>query len=299
MKHRILMVVNPKAGRAKIKKYVNDIRNNLERSQYKIDLKHTTVENSATDIIKSYKKDFDILVVCGGDGTLNQAVQALHDIDKYVQIGYIPTGTTNDFARSIGVAFNKLELSNNLDKYTTEKVDLGKFNDRVFNYVVSAGIFSKTSYSTSTKAKNRFGRLAYLVSGAKEIFICKPYRLIVRSKDKSIDDEFIYCSVSNSKYVGGFNIFKKENVEMDDGELEAIFIKKPKSFHKLIKLLCKVINGNFNDDHVRYFKAPELEIESDKDTEWSIDGEYSGKVKKIKITNIRKRMEYIVPGNQL
>ena len=297
MRQRILMIVNPKAGRAKIKKYVNDIRSNLEKSEYKIDLKHTTVENSATDIIKNYKKDFDILVVCGGDGTLNQAVQALNDIDKDVQIGYIPTGTTNDFARSLGVAFNKLELSNNMAKYTTERVDLGKFNNRVFNYVVSSGIFSKTSYSTSTKAKNRFGRLAYITAGIKEVFICKPYRLNVKSKDESIEDEFIYCSVSNSKYVGGFNIFKKEHVEMDDGELEAIFIKKPKSFPKTIRLICKVINGDFKDDHVRYFKTPELEIESDKDTEWSIDGEYSGKVKKIKITNIRKRMEYIVPGS--
>ena len=285
MKHRILMIVNPKAGRAKIKKYVDAIRNNFEKSEYKIDLKHTTVEYGATEIISDYKKDFDILVVCGGDGTLNQAVQGLHDIDKHVQIGYIPSGTTNDFARSLGVAFNKLELSNNLDKFTTEKVDLGKFNDRVFNYVVSAGIFSRASYNTSTKSKNRFGRLAYLMSGFKEIFICKPYRLIVRSKDTS----------SNAKYVGGFNIFKKEHVEMDDGELEALFIKRPKNFFSMVRLICKVINGNFKDENVRYFKTPELEIESEKDTEWSIDGEYSGKVNKIKITNLRKRVEYIVP----
>ena len=295
MKHHILMIVNPKAGRAKIKKYISAIRNNFEKSEYKIDLKHTTVEYGATEIISDYKKDFDILVVCGGDGTLNQAVQGLHDIDKYVQIGYIPSGTTNDFARSLGVAFDKLELSNNLDRFTTEKVDLGKFNDRVFNYVVSAGIFSRASYNTSTKSKNRFGRLAYIMSGFKEIFVCKPYRLIVKCKDTSIDDEFIYCSVSNAKYVGGFNIFKKEHVEMDDGKLEALFIKRPKNFFSMIRLICKVMNGNFKDENVRYFKTPELEIESDKDTEWSIDGEYSGKVKNIKITNINKRMEYIVP----
>lgn len=295
MKQNILMIVNPKAGRAKIKKYVNEIRTNFERSKYKIDLKHTTIECGATEIIANYKKDFDILVVCGGDGTLNQAVQGLHDIDKYVQIGYIPSGTTNDFAKSLGVAFDKLELSNNIEKFTTEKVDIGKFNDRVFNYVVSAGIFSKASYNTSTKSKNRFGRLAYLMSGFKEIFICKPYRLMVKTKETSIDDEFIFCSVSNAKYVGGFNIFKKEHVEMDDGELEALFIKKPKNFASMVRLLYKVMNGNFKDENVKYFKTPELEIESDKDTEWSIDGEYSGKVKKIKITNLRKRMEYIVP----
>lgn len=289
------MVVNPKAGRAKIKKYVDNIREKLEKSKFKIDLKHTTIENSATDIIKKYKKDYDILIVCGGDGTLNQAVQALHDLDKNVQIGYIPAGTTNDFARSIGVSLNKLDTSNNLDKYTTEKVDLGKFNDRVFNYVVSAGVFSKTSYSTSVNAKNKFGRLAYVLAGVKDVFVCKPYRLIVKSKDKSIEDDFIYCSISNSKYVGGFNIFKNEHVEMDDGELEAIFIKKPKNFASMFKVMFKVLNGNFKDDDVRYFKTKELEIECDKDTEWSIDGEYSGKVKKIKITNIRKRVEYIIP----
>ena len=124
MKQRILMVVNPKAGRAKIKKYVDNIREKLEKSKFKIDLKHTTIENSATDIIKKYKKDYDILIVCGGDGTLNQAVQALHDLDKNVQIGYIPAGTTNDFARSIGVSLNKLDTSNNLDKYTTDALEI-------------------------------------------------------------------------------------------------------------------------------------------------------------------------------
>lgn len=295
MKHRLLMVVNPKAGRAKIKKYVNELRNNFEKSECKIDLRHTTITNSAKDIIEKYKKDFDILIVCGGDGTLNQAVQALHDINKDVQIGFIPAGTTNDFARSLGVTFNKFELSNSINRCITERVDFGKFNDRVFNYVASTGMFSKTSYNTSTRAKNIFGRFAYIVSGIGEVFTCKPSRIIIRSKKINLDDEFIYCSISNSKYIGGFNIFKKQHVDLSDGVFEALFIKKPNNIFNIAKLIIKIINGNFNDKYVKYFKTSELSIESQNDMEWSIDGEYSGKLNKVHIKNVKKSMEYIIP----
>lgn len=297
MKYKILMIVNPKAGRAKIEKYAEEIKEKFERSNnYDVEIRYTTKENNATNIIKNYDDDYDIIIVCGGDGTLNEAIEGLHKIEKKVFVGYIPVGTTNDFAKSLKVSFDVFDIANNLNKYETKNVDVGLFNDRTFNYVASIGIFSKTSYKTSSKLKNKMGRIAYFFLGAQEVFSHKSFKLKIHSGVNVIEDEFLYGSISNSKYIGGFNLFKNENVELDDGEFEAIFVRKPSNIFRTLKLLLKALRGNLNDENIYYFKTSEIEIESTEETEWSIDGEYSGKVKNIKISNLNKYIEYILPS---
>ena len=213
-------------------------------------------------------------------------------------MGYIPVGTTNDFARSLNVSFDVFDIANNINKYEAKKIDVGLFNDRIFNYVASIGIFSKTSYKTSSKLKNKMGRIAYFFLGMQEIFAYRACKLKIHSGANTIEDEFLYGSISNSKYIGGFNLFKNEKVELDDGEFEAIFVKKPSNIFRTIKLLLKVLKGNLNDENIYYFKTSELQIESEEETEWSIDGEYSGKVKSIKISNLNKYIEYILPNTK-
>lgn len=296
MKYEILMIVNPKAGRAKIEKYAEKIKEKFEDSNnYEVEIKYTTKENNATNIIQNYDKDFDILIVCGGDGTLNEAIRGLYQTEKKVFVGYIPVGTTNDFAKSLKVSFDVFDIAENINKYEAKKIDVGLFNERTFNYVASVGIFSKSSYKTSSKMKNKMGRMAYLFLGAQEIFAYKSFKLKIHSGATTIEDEFLYGSISNSKYIGGFNLFKNEEVSLDDGEFEAIFVRKPSNIFKTLKLLIKALKGNLNDENIYYFKTSEIEVESEEETEWSIDGEYSGKVKDIKISNMNKYIEYILP----
>lgn len=299
MKYKILMIINLKAGKAKIEKYAEEIKEKFEESNnYEVKIKYTTKENNATNIIKNYDEDYDILIVCGGDGTLNEAIQGLHDTDKKVFVGYIPVGTTNDFAKSLEVSFDVFDIADNINKYEAKEIDAGLFNDRIFNYVASIGIFSKTSYQTSSNLKNKMGRIAYFFLGVKEVLAYKSFKLKIHSETNVIEDEFLYGSVSNSKYIGGFNLFKNEKVELDDGEFEAIFVRKPSNILKTLKLLIQVLNGNLNNENIYYFKTSELEIKSDEETEWSIDGEYSGKVKNIKISNLNKHIEYILPSKE-
>ncbi len=204
-------------------------------------------------------------------------------------------GTTNDFSKSLGISNNPADISNHIEEYEETEVDVGKFNHFFFNYVASIGVFSKASYSTKTDMKNKFGRIAYLCLGVKELFFHEAYHLKLLTKSNIIEDDFIYGSVSNSKYVGGFGIFKKEKIDLADGEFEAIFVKKPKHIFQTLKLAIKVTTGHLQDKNVYYFKTSELKIESQKETMWSIDGECSGKVKDVEILNLPKKMNYLVP----
>lgn len=295
MENRILIIANPKAGRGKIVKEIDKIKENLQKLSYQVKVQYTDLQKDATQIIKSENEPYDKLLVCGGDGTLNQAIQGLCEMEKQVPVGYMTVGTTNDFARSLGVSKNRYDISNHIDEYQEEQVDVGKFNERFFNYVASIGVFSKASYRTSTKAKNRFGRLAYLFLGVRELFFYPTYHLKIFTEDRIIEDEFVYGSISNARYVGGFPIFKKETVDMSDGEFEAIFVKKPKNIWQTLKIAAKVLSGHLQDKNVCHFKTAHLKIETTEDTEWSIDGEYSGKVKNIEISNLPKNRTYLVP----
>lgn len=295
MKNRILIIANPKAGRGKIVKEIDTIKENLQNLSYQVKIKYTDLEKDATQIIKCENEPYDKLIVCGGDGTLNQVIQGLCEEKKQLPVGYIPVGTTNDFAKSLGVSKNRYDISCHINEYLEKQVDVGKFNQRFFNYVASIGVFSRTSYCTSTKAKNRFGRLAYLFLGVKELFHYSTYHLKIHTKDCIIEDEFVYGSISNARYVGGFPIFKNETVDLSDGEFEAIFVKKPKNILQTLKIAAKVLSGHLQDKNVYYFKTAHLKIETTEETQWSIDGEYSGKVKDIEISNLPKNSTYIVP----
>jgi len=298
MEYKVLIIVNEVAGKGKTEDLILEVTENLQELGYSVERKYTTVYDSAAKIIKEYDKHFDILIVCGGDGTLNEAVQGLYDNNIKTFVGYIPTGTTNDFARSLGIKKNDIEISWNINKYISQKLDIGLFNDRVFNYVSSIGLFAKSSYATSRKMKQKLGRKAYILNGVKEIFKNKRLHLKLSMDSIEIEDDFIYGSISNSKYIGGFNLFKKQNVKLNDGKFEVLFIRKPKIFLPLIITAIKLLFGNLNDKNIYCYKTDKIVIESDEDMEWSVDGEYSGLVKKVSVHNLNKYIEYILPDNK-
>lgn len=298
MKFKVLIIVNAVAGKQNIKKYIPYIINNFEELNFQTQIEYTTIENDAYNIIKNYKEYCDVILVCGGDGTLNQVIQGVYETDKRVCIGFVPVGTTNDFAKSLNVSFDKLHISENIYEYRSKKVDIGLIENQIFNYVVAFGIFSKSSYKTSSKLKRRIGKLAYILSGIKDIFNYKTYQLEIQTDTEKIQDEFFYGSISNSKYIGGFNLFKTKSIEFNDGKFEAVFVKKPKNFYQTIKLIFKVLNGNLKDDNIYYLQTSMLKIKCNEPIELSIDGEYGGAKKDITIYVQNQYIEYLVPSNE-
>ena len=293
---KVLLIINPKAGKAKSKKYLENILINLKNGEYFVDLEVTTPERNATKIIEEHKLQKDEkIIVWGGDGTLSETLNGLQSSKQEAEIAFIPKGTTNDFGHSLGVSFDGLAVSRSLSNYVVKEIDMGTIDGLPFNYVVSFGLFSKASYQTSRKWKNRIGKPAYYLNGFKEIFNFKTHKVKITSKDKLIEDEFIYGSISNSRYMGGFPVYRKENVNLNDGEFEVLLAKKPKNIFLTMLVVLKILTGNLNDDHIVFFKTSEIKVEFPYELDLSIDGEYGGKRKEFKIVNHKKKTKYLVP----
>lgn len=296
MKYKLLLLVNKKSGKETIEKYVPKIIEEFEENNFEVDLMYTKITNNATKIIMNYDKDFDLVVCCGGDGTLNQTISGLMEINKKVSIGFIPLGTANDFAKNFNLTDDVLYLPHNIMSYKSQKCDTGKFNDKYFNYVAAFGVCTKVSYTTKKSLKKRFGKKAYYMKAIKEFFHIKSYKVKLTFDDKVIEDEFVYGGISNSISIAGLQWFKPEDIDLNDGKFEAIFIKKPKNPIQTIKIFNSMLQKNYkNKAEIVYFKTDNIDIEIEEELPWTLDGEYGGTYNKVNINNIKQNVEFIVP----
>lgn len=293
MSKRVFLIVNPVAGNGRIKKDITKIEDNLKNSGFETKVEFTTIENNAEKIVSEKVQDKDLLLAIGGDGTLNEIVNGATKFNKKVKIGFIPLGTTNDFAKTLNVSTNKFQISKNLEKAKEKKCDTGKFNGKYFNYVSAFGTFTKSSYETDRKMKNRFGRIAYIVNGTRTfIREDEQYHLKIYADDKVIEDDFSYGSISNSNYIGGFKLFKKDEVDLNDGKFEVLLIKKQKNKAKLLKTYTKLINQK-RDKNVIYLKASNIKIEATEKMKWSLDGEEEETNGNIEISNVMDNIDFL------
>ena len=294
MKYKMLLIANPVSGKGTIKKDLYKIIKNFKKLKFKVNLKYTRIDYNATQIVMDYEKECDVIIVLGGDGTLNEVVTGLTIANKKINVGFIPIGTTNDFAKSLKIKNNRLELSKNILSRSVKSCDTGKFNDKYFNYVAAFGVFTETSYATSREDKKRFGRLAYIFNGIKELFKIRKHRAKIYADDLVISDDFIYGGISNSKSIAGFELYNKDEVDLSDGKFEAMFIRMPKSFFKKIKLGFDLLFRNRKNTDIICLKVSRITIEVDEPVNWTMDGEYAGKYSVVNIENLPKNIEFLV-----
>lgn len=296
MSKKILVIQNPVSGAIQNKFNFEIMMGKLRKKKYKLTIKTTTSTEGADEILRKEKELYDLIFVCGGDGTLNQVVTEFSNNEKIKKpIIYMPLGTTNDFGKSLKIRKDKSIVIEDSEKYFKKKCDTGIVNKKqFFNYIAAAGLFTKSSYKTNRMAKRIFGRLAYIVNGAKELFHIKEYEATVYVNDKIIEDKFIYMSISNSYSIGGFKIFKESELELNDGKFEILLIKKPKNLYKLAKLGIKLLSKNHEDEDVIFLQSKEAKIKTKEKINWTFDGEDSGKYEEINISNINKNIEFII-----
>lgn len=293
MKKEILLIVNPCSGKGKVNKYVPEICDNLEKQGYELEVIYTSETNNGEKIIENYIRYIDAVVVCGGDGTLNEVINGIIKSNKKIDVSFIPFGTTNDFARTLKIPTDRFFLSKNINDFKYKKCDTGKFNEKYFNYVSAFGVFAETSFSTSRKEKNKFGRLAYIRTGTKNFIETEQaYHLKVTLDGEVIEGDFEYGSISNSKYIGGFQLFKEDEININDGEFEVILIKKTKNKAELLRTYTKLAM-QVRDDNVIYKKAKNITIQSDKKMVWSLDGEEVLSGNKIEINNLKNNISIL------
>ncbi len=250
------------------------------------------------NLIEEYSEKTDLILCSGGDGTLNHVVQKLMTMIQKPRLAYIPTGSTNDFARTLGIPS---EFDRALDTAVQGNIfhyDVGNLNGKYFNYVAAFGAFSAVSYATDQQLKNILGHAAYIVNAVSELYENIHYsrHMKIESDDFTIEDDFIFGAVCNSAYVAGFSVFKNLDVSLDDGQMEILLIKTPKTAADLQGILNAVQKGIPDDPFITFKHIKNVRITSSEDTAWTVDGEFGGSYTEANI-QVEQQAMSIMRGN--
>lgn len=284
---KMLFVYNPKAGKAMIRSKLADILDIFTAGGYEITIVPTQKHGDATEIVANRTEGYDVVVCSGGDGTLGETVTGMLMSNRKTPLGYIPAGSTNDFAASLAISSDMLKAARTIVDGYDFSCDVGTFNDNNFIYVAAFGLFSEVSYQTDQQIKNALGHSAYILSGGKSLRNAKSYHVKVTAGDVSIEDDFIYGMVSNSSQVGGFQGIMGSGVELNDGKFEVTLIKDPQNPQELNRILISLLERNPDHDLIYTFKTGEVIFESDEKIEWALDGEDGGAHNRVCIKAIR------------
>lgn len=296
---RLLFIYNPRAGKAQIRSHLLDIIDIFTKAEYEVTAYPTQKSGDAIKAVKEKNlKLYDLLVCSGGDGTLDEVVTGMMQCEIRIPIGYVPAGSTNDFANSLKIPKNMKTAAENIVNGSLFASDIGIFNDDIFVYIAAFGLFTDVSYETRQDMKNVLGHMAYILEGIMRLSAIKSYRLKVISEEMEAEEEFIFGMVTNSVSVGGFKRITGKYVQLDDGKFEVTLIKKPNNAMELNMVAAALLNRNISAECMYCFKTAKLTIESETDLAWTLDGEYGGLHRKVTIMNDMRALEIKGAGMQ-
>lgn len=290
MSQKLLFIINPHSGKGQIKNNLVDIVDIMVKAGYDVTIYTTQARADATRKVMEEAANFDRIVCSGGDGTLDEVVTGLIKSDTNTPIGYIPAGSTNDFANSLGIPKEMVKAAEAAVGKNPFPCDIGDFNSDTFVYVAAFGLFTEVSYKTSQQLKNIFGHVAYIMEGAKHLHDILSYNMQVEYEEHVFQDEFIYGMVTNSVSVGGFKGMTGTDVKLDDGVFEVTLIKKPHNPIELNEILACLTNMIDDSDLIYSFKTNEVKITAREQIAWTLDGEFGGEHKEVIIRNLNKRV---------
>jgi len=291
----MLFIINPVAGRTHPKNCFNNVMELFRSHGYNLTVKKTAARGHATELVLKYGKNYDMIVCSGGDGTLNEVISGVMRLDKKVTIGYIPSGTTNDFASSLNLPDKIETAAMTILNGQPRTVDIGLFGDnRYFSYIASFGAFTGSSYSTPQSYKNLIGHLAYILEGMKDIPNIRPHHVRVEAEGQVYEGDYLFGAVSNSISIGGLLKLDSNKVDLNDGLFEIILIQNPKTLLELSRILLSISKREYNDKLIQFIKAPEATFYMEDPIPWAIDGEYAEGDKKITIKNIANAITIMV-----
>ena len=290
---KVLFIYNPYAGQIQIKNQLWSLLNEFSAADYNLTVRATTDSNDCANYIEKYGSKFDLIIVSGGDGTMNNAVNGLFKLDKSIPIGYIPAGTTNDYAASLKLPKKMPQAAKLIIENQPVDYDIGKFNDMYFVYIAAFGLFTEVPYTTDQQAKNLLGHFAYVLEGVKSLSSIKTYHVEIKSQQWQGSGEYIYGMITNSLSVGGLYDMSKEDVRLDDGLFEVMLIEKPNSLNDLASIASYLLGIEKSNEFVHSFKTDEIELISEEEMSWTLDGENGGNCQNAKISVINKALKIV------
>lgn len=286
MERKLLLIVNPVAGMMKAKSTLFNITNTFCKAGYFVVTQITQHRGHATELIRQHGASFDLIVCCGGDGTLNEVIEGLLKADINTPLGYIPSGSTNDFANTLQLSSKPVKAATDIITGNEHKLDIGLFGDHYFSYIASFGAFTAASYKTAQEVKNTIGHMAYILEGIRELPTIQPYHLTFTTEDNVYDGDYIFGSITNSTSVAGLVKLREDLVDLCDGLFEVILVKNPQNINQLNKIISSIVTSDFNNEMFNFFKASKLDITSAEPLSWTLDGEHVPDVSNVTISNI-------------
>ena len=289
---KLLLIVNPAAGKMRSKTALFTLVDTFCRGGYQVTTYITAARDDARRVTALWASTYDLVVCCGGDGTLNEVMDAFIGNDIRVPLGYIPAGSTNDFASSLKLPLQPQKAALAIVNGKESPIDVGVFNnDRRFSYIASFGVFTAASYSAPQAAKNTWGHFAYILEGLKELSAIQSYRVRVTTDEHTFEDDYLFGAVCNSTSVAGLVRINQGVVDMSDGLFELVLVRQPKSVADLSKILQSLNTGKFDGNNMFDFcKTSSVTFSSASSMPWSLDGEYQAGCQTVTIQNQHNRL---------
>lgn len=292
---KVLFIFNPHSGKGLIRNDLLEIVDIMVKASYDVTIYTTQSQGDAIQKVEKEAKNFDRIICSGGDGTLDEVVTGLIQSGVDIPVGYIPAGSTNDFANSLEIPKGMVEAAKVAVTDQRFPCDVGCFNGDTFVYVAAFGLFTEVSYQTSQELKNILGHVAYILEGAKSLHDISSHKMQVEHDGIVISDEFIYGMVTNSISVGGFKGITGSDVHLDDGVFEVTLIRNPRNPIELNEILACLTSLIDDSDLIYSFKTNEIRFTSREPVGWTLDGEFGGEHTELTIKNLQKRVEIIAP----
>lgn len=292
---RLLFVVNPVSGKKTITNYMIDILNLYCQEGLEVSVLITQHQGHAAEYVAANSQRFDRIVCAGGDGTINEVVSGLRAACDYrALLGYIPCGSTNDFASNFGLDSNVMDSAKRAISDNILVLDSGVLNEHTFLYTAAFGMFTDVTYSTPQSFKNVLGHQAYVINAINHLASIKPIKAVIQYEDQVIEDEFLLGLVTNSERVAGINNMFNGDADLTDGLFEVLLIKYPKSILDINEALSSFMMKNWDSKMLYYFKTSRLKIWSDEKIRWTLDGEFGGEYNVSAIQNRHGSVRFCV-----
>ena len=292
---KVLLIINSVAGKLASHAALYDIVNTYCKKDWDVTVKITQHRGHAKELAaEAQKKEYDLIICCGGDGTMNEVLNGLlaeNDCCS-IPVGYIPAGSTNDFAETLGISSDLSKSSFGITKENTTLLDVGKFCENTyFSYIASFGAFTAVSYDAPQDLKNTLGHFAYILQGVKDLSNLKPTKASVIADGVEYSGDFLFGSVSNTKSVAGIVKLKDNIVDLQDGLFEVLLVRNPKDIVELNEILIGATSSNFSSDMFVFLKAKEVSFHFSKSINWSLDGEKVKAGKDVTIVNLHEAVK--------
>ena len=290
---KLLFLVNPNAGQRRVNKSLTDIIGIFNEGGYEVTVFLTNGPGSGTQIVQERAKDYDLVVCAGGDGTLNETVTGVLRAGAVCPVGYIPCGSTNDFASTLKLSTDVVQAAKDIMMGAPVEYDVGRWGDRYFVYIASFGAFTRVSYTTPQNLKNALGHLAYVLSGIQELPQIRNIPMALELEGQVLDGEYLFGAVSNSTSVGGVFTLDASQVDLRDGKFEVFLVRMPRDMAELTQCAAALQNHTYDCAAITFRSVSRLRVHQDPALLWTLDGERAEGGDMVEIENLHRAIRLV------